>query len=337
MIAPLRHTKLLPGTLQNLFYPPERNEYTYFARAGDCPFANGSMLVKAAWAADASMLAYARYGVTRMDEGDLLANFGRAGLDYQEIGGSAGNWNAPGTQAVFASCQHFAILAFRGTEIDDTKAALYDLDIVLVPEHDYRPSPNDPGPALGHLAAITHLFSPSCVVHRGFQNALAEVWEEVHRIVLDYRGGHPGAEIRFTGHSLGGALAVLAYSRFADPDLSLCTFGCPRAGDENFRNRVMSNPGRGIYRFVNYNDAVTHIPPESLLYKQTPGQCYTFDADGNLGQDGDTFSGDVDALCAAVTGLPGRLPAAGLDTIPAPPSVVDHSPARYCFRLWDCV
>ena len=26
-----------------------------------------------------------------------------------------------------------------------------------------------------------------------------------------------------------------------------------------------------------------------------------------------------------------------LDNIPAPPSLVDHSPARYCFRLWDLV
>jgi len=337
MITPLRHTELLPGTLKNLFYPPERSEYTYFLRAGDCPFANGSMLVRAAWSAEASMLAYARYAANRMDDGDLDANFGRAGLDYQKIGGSRGNWNAPGTQAVFASCNRFAILAFRGTEIDDTKASLYDLDIVLVPEHDYRPSAADPGPALVHLAAIAHLFSPPCLVHRGFQNALAEVWEQIHRIVSDYRGSHPGAEIRFTGHSLGGALAVLAYSRFADPDLSLCTFGCPRVGDGPFRDRVMSNPGRGIYRFVNFNDAVAHIPPEGLLYKQSPSQCYRFDKDGNLTQDSDTFGGDVESLRTAVTGLPGSIGSGDLASISAPPSVVDHSPARYCFRLWDCV
>jgi hypothetical protein len=95
VITPVRHTEFLPGTLKNLFYPPERSEYTYFARAGECAFANGSAMAKAAWAADASMLAYARYGANRMADSDLNANFGRAGLDYQKIGGSAGNWNAP--------------------------------------------------------------------------------------------------------------------------------------------------------------------------------------------------------------------------------------------------
>jgi hypothetical protein len=291
VITPVRHTKLLPGTLKNLFYPPEPGEYIYFARAGECAFANGSTLVKAAWAADASMLVYARYGADRMDDGDLDANFGRAGLAYQKIGGSAGNWNASGTQAVFASCDQFAILAFRGTEIDDTEDSLYDADIALVPEHDYRPSPDDPEPALGHLTGITNLFSPPCLVHQGFQKALKEVWEQVHRIFLDYRSSHPRVEIRFTGHSLGGALAVL----------------------------------------------VAHVPPESLFDQQAPSQCYRFDENGNLSQDGDTFGGDVDSLRAAVNGLPAGLRTVDLDSIPAPPSVVDHSPARYCFRLWDCV
>jgi hypothetical protein len=26
-----------------------------------------------------------------------------------------------------------------------------------------------------------------------------------------------------------------------------------------------------------------------------------------------------------------------LAEIPAPPGLVDHSPARYCIRLWNCV
>jgi triacylglycerol lipase len=335
MITPKTHTPLLPGTLKNLFYPPEADEYTYFARAAQSPFKSGGAIVKAAWAADAAMLAYARYGATRMTTADLTANFGRGGLTYQTIGGSGGNWNASGTQAVFAGCDDFAILAFRGTEIDDAKDKLYDADIILVPEHDYRPS-SDPSPALGHFAAITHLFSSLCLVHHGFQSALNEVWEDVHRIVLDYRGRRPGAEIRFTGHSLGAALAVLAYSRFADPDLSLCTFGCPRTGDGAFRDRVKSNSGRGIYRFVNFNDVVAHIPLESLLYKHAPEQCYRFDNDGNLDTGGDTFSGDLDSLRAAIHGLPGSLGTAALAT-PAPPSFVDHSPARYCMRAWDCV
>jgi triacylglycerol lipase len=331
MIEPLRHTPLLPGTLQNLYFPP--SDYTYFARAKECPFSAGRSIVRAAWAADASMLAYARYGQRHMTDAELDANFQRAGLTYEKIG----DWDAPGTQGVFAFCDAFAILAFRGTEADDPKDCFYDADLVLVHEPDYRPAADDHGPALGFLANVEHLFSPPCLVHRGFQMALNSVWEQVHGLVTNYRKGHPGVEICFTGHSLGGALAVLAFSRFADPDLSLFTFGCPRVGDGPFRDRVLSNPGRGICRYVNYNDAVAHIPLESLLYRQSPLPCYRFDENGVLGQDDDSFKGDVAALRTAVIGLPASIRLGDLDQIPAPPSVVDHSPARYCFRLWDCV
>ena len=335
MLTPLRQTDLLPGTLQNLFYPPDK--YDYFARARECPFANGSAITKAAWASDASMLAYARYGRDRMTAGDLDTNFQRGGLSYEKIGGTNGDWNAPGTQAVFAWRDQYAILAFRGTEIDDPDDKLYDADIRLAHEPDYRPATDDPAPALGHIASITHLFSLPCLVHQGFQRALKEVWEKAHERVLNYRRGHPGAEICFTGHSLGGALAVLAFSRFADPDISLYTFGCPRVGDGAFRDRVMSNPGRGIYRYVNYNDAVAHIPLEGLLYEHAPTQCCRIDENGRLGPADGSFKGDIESLRASVIALPRSIRLGDLDKIPAPPSVVDHSPARYCFRLWDCV
>jgi hypothetical protein len=337
MITPLRHTPLLPGTLQNLFYPPREYEYVYFRRAGEVPFQKADQTGKAAWAADAAMLAYARYGARPMTPAELDDNFRRAGLACEKIGGAPANWNAPGTQAIFASCADFALCTFRGTEKDDPEDIRSDADILLVHEPDYRPVSQDPEPPLGHRSFVSRLFTASCLVHRGFQQALNQVWEKVHSLVTGYRGQHPHAEICFTGHSLGAALAVLAFSRFSDPDLSLYTFGCPRIGDAAFRDRVLSNSGRGIYRYVNYNDAVTHIPLESLLYRQTPEKCFRFDQDGNLDIGDSSFKGDVQALQTAIAGLPGSIRAGNLDEIPAPPAVVDHSPARYCFRLWDCV
>jgi hypothetical protein len=335
MITPLRHTELLPGTLANLFYPPRK--YDYFARAREVPFVRAGTIAKAAWAADASMLAYARYGEDRMTDADLDQNFGRAALTYRKIGGTVADWNSPGTQAVFAMCNDFAVLAFRGTERDDPDNLISDADIILVHEPDYRPAPQDSVPALGHLSLISHLFSEPCLVHRGFQLALNQVWDDVHGLVTEFRAQHPRAEVCLTGHSLGGALAVLAFSRFADPDISLCTFGCPRVGDGAFRDRVLSNPGRGIYRYVNYNDAVAHVPTDTVLYRQTPQTCYRFTEDGNLDTDDGSFKGDVESLRAAVAGLPASIELGDINTIPAPPSLVDHSPARYCFRLWDCV
>jgi hypothetical protein len=280
------------------------------------------------------MLAYARYGPQRMTDAELAANFERAGLTCTPIGPSDTDWNAHGTQAVFASCDAFAILAFRGTEGDDPDDSLYDLDFVLVPEHDFRPTQQSAKPLLGHLASVAQLFAAPCLVHQGFQRALKPVWEKVHGLVTGYRAAHPSAEVRFTGHSLGGALAVLAFSRFADPDFSLCTFGCPRVGDAALGARVDVNKAE---RFVNFNDAVAHVPLESLLYRHAPRQCLRFDEKGNLNPAGDVLPQDVDSLIAALASLPASLHAGNLGTIEAPPSVVDHSPARYCFRLWDCV
>ena len=335
MIAPLRHTELLPGTLQNLFYPPLN--YVYFARAVEVPFASAGAIAKAAWAADAAMLAYARYGRERMTDEALKASFARAGLDCVKIGGTRDDWNAPGTHAVFASCQDFAILAFRGTDKDDSSNTSSDLDLLLAHEPDYRPAAVDSAPALGHLSLVEHLFTEPTLVHRGFQLALNQVWDDVHNRVMAYRQKRPHSEVCVTGHSLGGALAVLAFSRFADVDMSLYTFGCPRVGNAAFRQRVLSNMGRGIYRYVNYNDAVAHVPLESLLYCQVPDTCYRFQADGCLVTDDGTFKGDIESLRAAIAGFPRSIHEGNLETIMAPPSVVDHSPARYCFRLWDCV
>jgi triacylglycerol lipase len=70
-----------------------------------------------------------------------------------------------------------------------------------------------------------------------------------------------------TGHSLGGALAVLAA-----PDLAanagivpaVYTFGAPRVGDWRFRllfNKLVPE----AYRWQNAHDLVTHVPP--ILYR----------------------------------------------------------------------
>jgi len=107
-------------------------------------------------------------------------------------------------------------------------------------------------------------------------------------------------------------------------------------GDRAFCDRVRSNPG-SLERFVNFNDAVTHVPLESLLYRHAPSECQRFDEHGVLDVGGDEFTGDISALRAAISGLPQSVRFGDLTQIPAPPSVVDHSPARYCFRLWDCV
>ena len=330
---PANQTPLLPGTLKNLFYPPEKDEYSYFARAAAYPFAGGDKFTKAAWAADAAMLAYAHYGAEAMPDADFEEHLERGGLTKHI---KIGDWKAPGTQGYFAASDHFAMLAFRGTEVGDLTDQVDDIDLLLVHEPDYRSVPGDPRPALGHLSLIEHLFSLPCLVHQGFQRALNQVWGAVHECLVMYRRDHPHAEVCFTGHSLGAALAVLAFSRFTDPGISLYTFGCPRTGDQTFAKRVLAGQSRGAFRFVNLNDPVTHVPLESCLYRHAPQESYRFDENGSLGLDDGKFKGDVDALRVTIGGLPGDL-RSGMANIQAPSGVVDHSPARYCIRMWNWV
>ena len=240
------------------------------------------------------------------------------------------------SQSHDAANDRFAFLAFRGTEVDDKVKQFDDTDIVLVHEPDYRPVAGSAQSFLAHLSLVEHLFSSPCLVHQGFQRALNSVWDEVHACVTTYRQNCPQGLVCFTGHSLGAALAVLAFSRFADPNTSLFTYGCPRVGNDAFQQRVLSKPAKGIFRYVNLNDPVAHVPLESFLYRQVPERSWRFDAEGNLAEDDGSFQGDERALTAAIDGLPQDF-SDGLDKIDAPVGVVDHSPARYCIRLWNCV
>ena len=345
-IEPKNHTALLKGSLKNLFFPPEENEYKYFDRAKEAPFIAPDKaardvitenIVRAAWAADAAMLCYARYGIQRMNDAQLTRNLVAGGLTLEKtIGEDSKNWNAPGTQAFFATAPGFAILAFRGTEADDPQDLHDDFELMLAPEPDYK---SGASPQLGHLSAIWHLFSDPCLAHRGFQKALNRVWDQVYEQLANYHSRNPDAEICLTGHSLGAALALLTYSRFQFPNVSAYTFGCPRVGNSAFGARVASG-GKAHFRCVNFNDLVTHIPLVSHLYLHAPESCYRFDEAGWLEPEHDSsLGGDLDVVERTIRGLPADLlrDPNKLDALPAPPGLVDHSPARYCMRLWDCV
>ncbi len=334
---PKRSTPLLKGSLKNLFFPPEKGEYSYFERAREVPFKTADSLTKAAWAADAAMLCYARHGLIRMTNQELEEYLAAGGMTLRaKIGENPENWNTPGTQAMFVTGDGFAILAFRGTEADDPQNVQDDAEFLLAPEPDYKSFATPP---LGHLATILHLFSDPCLVHRGFQKALNRVWGQVYDQLARFRRESPAAEICLTGHSLGGALALLTYSRFRDANVSAYTIGCPRVGNETFVGRVAA-AGKGHFRCVNFNDLVTHIPLESALYRHAPITCHRFDENGLLDvQDDDKLDADLGVLERLIGGLPADLLAdpKRLDDLPAPPGLVDHSPARYCKRLWDYV
>nr|AKA60078.1 ROLpro-RML lipase [synthetic construct] len=107
-------------------------------------------------------------------------------------------------------------------------------------------------------------------VHKGFLDSYGEVQNELVATVLDQFKQYPSYKVAVTGHSLGGATALLCaldlYQReegLSSSNLFLYTQGQPRVGDPAFANYVVST-GIPYRRTVNERDIVPHLPPAAF-------------------------------------------------------------------------
>ena len=161
-----------------------------------------------------------------------------------------------GTQVYCWLDNNIACVAFRGTEPTQWSDIKADLKIRKVK-------------------------CPTGFVHRGFRDALNEVWDDVSKWLTAQKK----EDVFFTGHSLGGALATLAASRWNTITTHLYTYGSPRVGGRKFVKSFLSS---NRYRFRNNNDIVTRVPFEILGYKHVSGDggnFIYFDVDGNVSKD----------------------------------------------------
>ncbi len=161
------------------------------------------------------------------------------------------------TQAFIAANDVAVILAFRGSvTLQDW---LTDFKIRLVPSRTGR-------------------------VHYGFNQALDDVFYDIYDTVCTWKS--PEQTLWVTGHSLGGALAVLAVDHFTDAGVEvagLYTYGQPRVGDKTFAQNFDRKMGRASFRFVNDEDLGTRVPL-APAYRHVGTQCY-FDREGRLCRD----------------------------------------------------
>ena len=188
----------------------------------------------------------------------------------------------------------FAVLVFRGTT--GFRNWLLDLDV--------RPE------KMGRRA----------IVHRGFLESLQRVWDHLQP-VLD------GLEVPcfFTGHSMGGALAQLAATRFR-PRAVYC-FGAPRVGDGGY---VEVMRPINVYRVVNNRDIVAVLPPASpILSFQPAGQLVHICSRGLLHQIGDEASAALD--CNAEEEAAAASPESRWHDPPR--FLADHAPINYSARI----
>ncbi len=317
---------------QNLFYPP--SDYKYFENAGHFRFEPGAAAFSwknAWWLADMSLLAYVKEWGR-----DVKPALQLAGFDQVEQIGLQQNMSTKGFMASRSGPDPFAVVAFRGTDRDDSRTTLTDLDT--------RTKPSQSG---------------DYVLHKGFSDAFEQVWQpEIDPWLNNFRAKHSGGPVYFTGHSLGAALATIGMARFTSGNSASYTFGCPRVGDDRFTQLVLS---RGpVFRFVNSQDIVTQIPLEILgtSYFRHVGVEKYIDRHGSIHDSVSSAYKWSDILpgiaaharqlgLAALDELmhPDKLRADMLSRFPkhigdappgAPPFLVgNHSPARYPIHIWN--
>ena len=103
-------------------------------------------------------------------------------------------------------------------------------------------------------------------VHEGFQDAFHAAALRIGEIIGRERGDR---QVWLTGHSLGGALAVLLAATLLEsaiPVAGLYTFGAPRVGNNAFAARLNEGLARAAHwRVVNEGDLVPQVPAQMFF------------------------------------------------------------------------
>jgi pimeloyl-ACP methyl ester carboxylesterase len=140
------------------------------------------------------------------------------------------------TRGFIGVCDTHAVLAFRGSDPVTLQTWVTDAVVRLVTREHYDGR-----------------------VHLGFSSALKHTWYKIERL-LKLIDDKP---LFLTGHSMGGALAVLTACRLAKlgrAPVATYTFGSPRVGDRTF----CAGYKLPTYRIVNRLDLVPEMPLASL-------------------------------------------------------------------------
>ncbi|KAG9302925.1 hypothetical protein G9A89_022342 [Geosiphon pyriformis] len=108
-------------------------------------------------------------------------------------------------------------------------------------------------------------------VHSGFLNTFVGTREKITNFIKETVPKYPGYKVVLTGHSLGGSMAVfqlldlIGTPGLTPKNLFTYTYGEPRMGNDVFAKYV-DKQGYKIFRIVNKNDIVPHVPPKEFQY-----------------------------------------------------------------------
>jgi hypothetical protein len=220
-------------------------DFEYFVGANRFPFQprpESFSAVNAWWLAEASFLVY---GDADFIEQKLASSpLPQLGFTLQWIGDRDNN------RGIVLSSGEVMAVVFRGTRMRQHNV-LDKAEVTVIDQDD--------------LWTDSKFLQTACAaggkVHRGFLRAYQEISEQLDEIVLPRSSAQA---LWCAGHSLGGALAVIAATHFSDSQIQgVCTFGAPRVGNEAFARML---PDRLHDRFVHRDDWVPTVPPEMIGY-----------------------------------------------------------------------
>lgn len=178
---------------------------------------------------------------------------------YQsELGLSARLVSADNTQAYVGTDDNNIVVAFRGSEAPTTLDGLKDWFLTNADNLLIQPT--------GLLSTEFLAAGVGARWHQGFVNAITEVWEPLFAEVAA-RQKEKERCFWITGHSLGGALAMLAawlfFRRTMMPH-QVYTFGAPMVGNKVVAGAFEREFGNKISRYANGPDPVPLLPMMSL-------------------------------------------------------------------------
>jgi triacylglycerol lipase len=163
------------------------------------------------------------------------------------------------TQVYVAANDDHIVAAFRGTESPTTIDGLKDWlltdagNLLIVPE--------------GRLGTDLAAAGVGARFHQGFVKAIGDIWEPLLEAIEAERKKSE-RPIWLTGHSLGGALALLAgwlLRRKFIPVHQIYTFGGPMIGNDAVVQAFAREFPEKIFRYVNSPDPVPKLPTISLI------------------------------------------------------------------------
>lgn len=177
----------------------------------------------------------------------------------EQLGLTAKLISVDNTQVYVAENDEHIVLAFRGTESPTSIDGLKDwlltdaMNLLIVPEG-----------RLGHDLAAAGV---GAKFHKGFVDAIAEVWDPLSKTV-EAAFKRQDRPLWITGHSLGGALALFAawlLKRKFIPVHQIYTYGAPMIGNQKACDAFNREFKGRISRYANGNDPIPKLPGLSLI------------------------------------------------------------------------